>query len=267
MTLLVIAISGLGTVQDLGRRGHMHEGVSPGGALVPALLIAANRRVGNRDDAAAIEILGAVTVQAEIDITVALATTVETPADTKPMNIPAGDGVGLASATRVTYLAIRGGVDAPKVLGSRGTLLSAGIGKRLARGDRIACASELRPRPAIAAPPHSLVDDAAIRIVPGPDSFEPDALTALLSSTYRIHPNSDRVGVRLEGTPLPHRPTTASRPMVIGAIEVPGDGQPIVLGPDHPTTGGYPIVGVIAHTDLARFFARPLGGTVRFVIG
>ncbi|HET9623041.1 MAG TPA: hypothetical protein VFP84_16830, partial [Kofleriaceae bacterium] len=106
-----------------------------------------------------------------------------------------------------------------------------------------------------------------IRVVPGPDpaSFAPDALAVLTAAPYRILPTSDRVGTRLAGAAIPRTAAPeVSRPMVIGALEVPRDGQPIVLGPEHPTTGGYPIVAVVASADLGRLFAIRLGGAVRF---
>ena len=109
--------------------------------------------------------------------------------------------------------------------------------------------------------------DAPIRLIPGPDpaSFAPQALPLLLSSEYRILPSSNRVGTRLDGPALPRSTAPeVSRPMVIGAIEVPRDGKPIVLGPEHPTTGGYPIVAVVARADLGRLFSIRLGGSIRF---
>src|SRR5439155_4336919 len=140
-----------------------------------------------------------------------------------------------------------------------------GLGPILRAGDRIAAGSQLA-REALAAPELDLA--APIAVVPGPelDAFAPDALAVLTSQPYRILPASDRVGTRLAGLPLPRRAdyVPVSRPMVCGAIEVPPDGQPIVLGPEHPTTGGYPLVGVVASRDLDRLFAIRLGGSVRF---
>jgi allophanate hydrolase subunit 2 len=105
-------------------------------------------------------------------------------------------------------------------------------------------------------------------VIAGPDlaAFTEAALEALTSAPYRILPTSDRVGTRLAGPVLPRRPEhpERSRPMVRGALEVPRDGAPIVLGPEHPTTGGYPIIAVIRHTDLDPFFSIRLGGEVRF---
>jgi allophanate hydrolase subunit 2 len=108
-----------------------------------------------------------------------------------------------------------------------------------------------------------------IAVIAGPDfdAFAASALTILASTGYTVLAASNRVGTRLDGPALPRtdRPDV-TRPMVRGAIEVPRDGQPIVLGPEHPTTGGYPLIGVIAYEDLGPFFAIPHGGRVRFEI-
>jgi 5-oxoprolinase (ATP-hydrolysing) subunit C len=93
--------------------------------------------------------------------------------------------------------------------------------------------------------------------------------TAMLAATFTISPASDRVGTRLEGPPLPGHPLHAegdrtSMPMVAGAVEATPTGL-VVLGPDHPTTGGYPVVAVVAASSLERLFARPIGAPVRLV--
>ncbi len=257
MSLVVAHVLGLCTVQDLGRRGHMHEAVPPGGALVPELLAAANRAADNPDDAPAIEVLGRLVVRATAPITVATARGAR-------QSLAAGEELVVTSEPlRCTYLALRGGVAASDVLDGRGTLLCAGLGAPLRTGDALACA--IAPERAV---PTVFAPAEVIRIVPGPDldAFAPDALAALTAAPYRILPTSDRVGTRLAGAALPRLAGyhERSRPMVRGAIEVPRDGQPIVLGPEHPTTGGYPILAVIAHADLGRFHAIRLGGAVRF---
>jgi allophanate hydrolase subunit 2 len=260
MSLSVVRALGLVTVQDLGRPGRMHEAVPAGGALVPERLIAANRALGNPDDAPALEILGQLAIRAEAALSVATDTLA-------PRVLPAGGELVIASEPRrVTYLAVRGGIAAPLVFGGRGALLCAGLGGLVRAGARFASAelAEVAPPPDARpeAAPH-----APIRLIAGPDAdaFAPEALTLLLSSEYRILPSSDRVGTRLDGPPLPRTAAPeVSRPMVIGAIEVPRDGKPIVLGPEHPTTGGYPIVAVVARADLGRLFSIRLGGTVRF---
>jgi allophanate hydrolase subunit 2 len=191
---------------------------------------------------------------------------------------------------RVAYLAIQGGVDAPLVFGSRATQLSAGIGARLRANDRIATHDRIsdarthggipdtarRSPTAARATRDRISDSRPIRVIAGPDfeAFAPDVHAVLVNQTYKVLPSSDRVGTRLVAIDVGARPLPrvanfreASRPMALGAIEVPADGQPIVLGPEHPTTGGYPIVGVVAYDDLDRLFSIRLGDTVRFEVG
>jgi 5-oxoprolinase (ATP-hydrolysing) subunit C len=261
MSLSVVRALGLVTVQDLGRPGRMHEAVPPGGALVADRLIAANRAVRNPDDAPALEILGRLTIRAERPLRVAIDTEV-------PRELPPGGELVVTSEPRrVTYLAVRGGLAAPLVLGGRGALLCAGLGGLVRAGQRFDTAG-LAEAVAPAQPPGGpAAPDSPIRLIDGPDwnSFLPTALELLLSSEYRILPSSDRVGTRLDGPALLRSDAPeVSRPMVLGAIEVPRDGKPIVLGPEHPTTGGYPIVAVVARADLGRLFSIRLGGTVRF---
>jgi allophanate hydrolase subunit 2 len=264
VSLVVVRALGLVTVQDGGRPGHMHEGLAPGGALVRSALVAANRAMGNADFAPAIEVLGRLVVRAEAPIEVAT--------DRTPRQLLAGELAIESEPSRATYLAIRGGVAAPLVLGSASAHLAAELGTRLAASTRIESAGHAPREVTVAASMASGVAPAngAIRVLPGPDAhaFAPDALAALVSAPYRISPASDRVGTRLAG-PFVARSSAPdrSRPTVRGAIEVPRDGQPIVLGPEHPTTGGYPIVGVICSADLDRFFAIRIGGEVVFEVG
>ena len=255
MTVVVVQVVGLVTVQDLGRVGHMHEGLARGGALVRGMLVAANRAVGNPDGSPALEVLGRLVVRAEVDV--------ETSAG------PVARDATLAiesEPNRVAYLAIRGGIAAPRVLDGRATQLSAGLGARVRVGARFDRADEPRVEARPLVPPRV----GAIRVIVGPDvdAFGPDAIVRLCAATYRVLPTSDRVGTRLDGPTLPRRDgPERSRPMVRGAIEVHRDGMPIVLGPEHPTIGGYPIVGVIADADQDRFFAVRVGGDVRFEVG
>jgi allophanate hydrolase subunit 2 len=253
--LTVLRASGLVTVQDLGRAGRMHEALPRGGALVRELLVCANRAVRNPDGAAAIEILGRLVVRAEAELLVATDSS-------RARVLRQGEELAIAPQRRAAYLAVRGGVDAPLVLGGRGTLLCAGLGAPMRAGDRIAPGSE----PETDSDPPPTPGAGPVRIVPGPDRFAPDAIHALISAPYRVTSASDRVGTRLEGPAIPREAAERSRPMVCGAIEVPRDGQPIVLGPEHPTTGGYPLLAVVTTADLGRFFSVPLGGTVRFVL-
>lgn len=260
MALSVVNALGLVTVQDLGRPGRMHEGLAPGGALVPGLLIAANRAVGNRDGSPAIEVLGRLVVRAGGDI------------ETSAGRIARGQTLAIESEPqRAAYLAIRGGVSAELVLGGYATQLSAGIGARLRAGEQLRSANEPRRETVVAnvAASRAAAAQAPIQLVAGPDSeeFASDALAQLCSAPYRVLPTSDRVGTRLDGPAVTRGAGRGrSQPMVRGAIEVPPDGVPIVLGPEHPTIGGYPIVAVVAHRDLDRLFATRIGGQVRFAV-
>jgi allophanate hydrolase subunit 2 len=263
MTFVVVRALGLVTVQDLGRPGRMHEAVPPGGALVRERLIAANRAVGNPDGAPAIEVLGELVIRAERPLDVAT--------DTLAARTlaPGAELIITSEPRRVTYLAIRGGVAAPLLFGGHGALLCAGLGTLIRANQRFESANLDKVAPTARTPSTSPAGalSPSIRLVEGPDpeSFTPQALELLLSSEYRILPSSNRVGTRLDGPALPRSDAPeVSRPMVIGAIEVPRDGKPIVLGPEHPTTGGYPIIAVVASSDLGRLFSIRLGGTVRF---
>jgi allophanate hydrolase subunit 2 len=258
VSFVVVRALGLVTVQDLGRPGRMHEAVPAGGALVPDRLIAANRAAGNPDDAPALEVLGQLVLRADLALEVATDTIAA-------RGLAAGDELAVTSEPRrVAYVAVRGGIAAPLVLGGRGALLCAGLGGLVRAGQRFATAGLPAEAPTPLPAAHG---SGPIRIVAGPDAdhFAPGALEVLTSADYRILPSSDRVGTRLDGPALPRTAAPeASRPMVIGAIEVPRDGKPIVLGPEHPTTGGYPIIAVVAHDELGRLFSVRLGGTVRF---
>jgi allophanate hydrolase subunit 2 len=234
---------GVATVQDLaGRRGHMHEGVPPGGALVPELLEIANAAAGASPAAAAIETFHALTVRARGKVRVGTS-------DGMARVLAPGEELTIVPEHRVAYLAVEGGIDAPIVLGGRGPL----PGQPPLRKGALLAAGDLRaPREA---PPFTL---GSIHVIPVDER--------ILERDFTISPASDRVGTRLAslvgrvGAPPA---TNRSRPMVRGAIQLPD--EPIVLGPDHPTTGGYAVAGFVARADLGRLFALRPGVTVRFL--
>jgi biotin-dependent carboxylase-like uncharacterized protein len=268
----VLAVTGFATVQDAGRPGRMHEGVPPGGALVAEHLALANAAVGNAAGEAGIEVFGAITLASDEPVLVAEG------AGRAP-RLLTGEAWSVASSgARVGYVAVRGGIDVSSVLGGRGTLLSGGFGghegRPLRRGDALRV-GQAPPRGDVAsieaarlAALRTFDLRAAIRVVPGPDAdrFAPGALDVLLGSPFEVAAQSDRVGVRLRGPALPRTDDDAavSGPMVRGAIQVPSAGEPIVLGPDHPTTGGYPVVATVVRADFGALMARPLGAVVRF---
>jgi allophanate hydrolase subunit 2 len=230
---------------------------------VPELLARANGAVGNALDEAAIEVFGSIALRAHAAIVVA--SDEGTAIALAPDQTWSTSGAG----ARVRYVAVRGGIDVPLVLGGRGTLLVAGLGghrgRALRPGDRLPVGNTPPRDHAAPAPPDLR---APVRVVLGPDleRFDPSAVGILLGSEFSIDVRSDRIGTRLNGPPLPRLgpDTGSSSPMIRGAIQVPASGQPIVLGPDHPTTGGYPVVAAIIRSSLGAFGARPVGATVRF---
>ncbi|MGC5017435.1 biotin-dependent carboxyltransferase family protein [Micromonospora sp. DT47] len=274
----VLRAGPLTTVQDLGRPGWAHLGVPRSGALDPAALALANRLVGNPESAAGLEItLTGCELRPSRAVTVAV-----TGADAvvrvgrragdvgRPLSVPAGAVVrvdpprdGLRN-----WLAVGGGVAVEPVLGSRATDTLSGLGPAPVRdGDRL----PLGPAPGPPAPVdvtvgRSVPREVLLALRPGPrhDWFTAEALDRLFGTAYAVSPVGDRVGARLIGAALPRAVAgeLPSEGVVLGAVQVPADGQPLVFLADHPTTGGYPVIGVVDDvTPLAQ--ARP-GTTVRF---
>lgn len=266
-------------VIDAGRPGHMHEGVPHGGPLVPAGLARANVAVGNPPDTAGIEVYGVCEVAARGGrLTVG-----DDLGNARQLADGETFAVATAGVARVRYLAVRAGLDVRVVLGGRGTMLGARMGgldgRALKRGDLLAIAKRAPDAATVAAaaaataaatPVGALADDAEapITIELGPD-HDPRVSESMLAGSFTIGAASDRVGTRLEGPALPAHELHDARdrrsmPMVEGAIEVTPAGL-VVLGPDHPTTGGYPVIGVVSAAALPRLFARPPGARVTFV--
>jgi len=190
----------------------------------------------------------------------------------RPAAVPAG---GLLELGRCrdgvrAYICIRGGIDVEPTLGSRSHDLLTGLGPPPLRdGDVLPVGVEpsRRPEPAGGATA-PLPVEPVLRVLPGPrdDWFPPAAFEALTKVAWRVGTASNRVGVRLEGPPLGRleRGELLSEGVVTGAIQVTPSGQPILLGPDHPTTGGYPVIAVVSAADLALAGQLAPGSSVRF---
>jgi biotin-dependent carboxylase-like uncharacterized protein len=265
----------LTTVQDAGRPGYGALGVGPSGACDLGSYRLANRLVGNDEHAAACEItFGGLRIRAERTVTVCL-TGARCPgaAHNAPVTLFPGDELHLGSPVTGlrTYLAVRGGVDARPVLGSRSTDLLAGLGPDpLAAGDRIAA---LPPRHAypgvdVAPVPEPEGGPVTVSVGPGPrvDWFTGRAWHDLTGGPYTVTSSSDRTGLRLDGTPLRQcgARELPSEGLRRGAIQVPPAGAPILFLADHPVTGGYPIIAYVAHTDIDRCAQLQPGQAVRF---
>lgn len=274
----VVRAGPLTTVQDLGRPGWAHLGVPRSGALDAPALRLGNRLVGNPESAAGLEItaagcairlLSAGTV-AVTGAYAAVRVAGRAAAYGVPEPVPAGAlvEVGRAEYGVRSYLAVAGGIAVEPVLGSRSTDTLSGLGPEPLRdGDALpvgpppgepSTVDFLPWRP----PPPAL--RLRIRLGPREDWFTAVAVETLLGTAYTVSPVSNRVGVRLAGGALP-RAEVAELPsegVVLGAVQVPANGQPLIFLADHPTTGGYPVIAVV--DDVAPLAQAAPGTTVTF---
>ena len=281
-TLTVVRAGALTTLQDAGRPGMAHLGVPHSGALDPDAAALANRLVGNTAEATVLETtLDGVSLRPNTDVVVAVtgapaAVSVDQrpAAWGVPVTVRAGEVVDIGRAvTGVrSYLAVAGGLTVAPVLGSRSTDILSGLGPPpLADGDDLAVGPRSGPIPAVDfTVSRRSTEPVVLRLTYGPrdDWFDERSLTTLTTSVYTVSATSNRIGMRLTGPPLPRKYTQEleSEGMVLGAVQIPPDGHPVVMLADHPTTGGYPVVGVVdAHDVSALAQARP-GTRVRFEV-
>jgi len=272
-SLKVIAPGIHTSVQDLGRIGFQHLGVPVSGALDPVALRLANLLVGNTEGEAGLEImhLGPTLEVCADSIRIALGgsgATIEVMG--RRQKVPAFQSVRLergeqfrvtaAAESATAYLAVEGGFDIPEIMGSRSTYARGGFGghrgRALAAGDELPLRAPQAPeRAEQTIPQAALPRPETVRIVLGPqdDHFTADAATLLGETTYQVSRASDRMGMRLEGEALTHldRFNIVSDGIAPGAIQVPGDGLPIILLADRQTTGGYPKIATVISCDLA----------------
>ncbi|WP_034092400.1 biotin-dependent carboxyltransferase family protein [Streptacidiphilus albus] len=282
-TVAVVRPGPLTTVQDTGRSGVAALGVPRAGALDPPAHRLANRLVGNPPGTAALECtLGGVALRALAPL-VAAVTGAPCPvrldgrpaAWGAPVLVPAGAllEVGATTYGVRSYVALSGGLAVPPVLGSRSADLLSGLGppplaagQLLPLGPVTGSPVRIDPLP-LPAPPTELL----LRLDLGPrdDWFTGAAHRLLASSTFTVSPASNRIGLRLLGPALERRPGLGELPsegMVLGAVQIPPDGLPVVFLADHPTTGGYPVVGVVPAADLATAAQATPGTPVRFAV-
>lgn len=275
------------TVQDLGRPGYQKYGVPVSGALDEWALGVANALVGNAPGEAGLEVTGVGPVLRVRGGALLAVAGAEFALELDGTSVPpfaafrARDGQTLAfgecrSGVRA-YVAAAGGIDAPLVLGSRSTCLSGRYGGHEGRAFREGDILPLRLLgadsrgeggflPRRLRPRHGPLVE--LRVVPGPqdDAFTDEGVATFLGSEYRITPNADRMGYRLDGPPITHvkGADIISDAIASGAIQVPGDGQPIVLLADRQTTGGYTKIGAVIRPDLPALAQARTGDRVRF---
>jgi KipI family sensor histidine kinase inhibitor len=276
------------TVQDLGRHGYQKYGVPTAGAMDPEALRLANLLVGNPEGAAGLEMTARGPALRALADAIVAATGADLAAEADGRPIPRYAAVQVfrgeilrfphARGGLRGYLALAGGIAVPPVLGSRATYVTVALGgvegRALRAGDRLACGPPgLDPRVVVgrraaAEAIPSFAEPIVLRAVLGPQAerFTEAGLATFLSATYRVTDASDRMGIRLTGPAIAHREGAdiLSDAIPLGAVQVPQDGQPIVLAADRQTTGGYAKIATVIAPDIARLGQAAPGAAVRF---
>lgn len=293
MSLMVLRAGPSALIQDLGRPGHASLGVTASGAADRAAAALALRCLGTDPGAAVLEVLlGGLVVMTDTPVVVAVTgarglVVVTTSSGSRRLaatgevlRLEAGSTleIGRPVAGLRSYLGVRGGIDAPPVLGSRSRDTLSGLGPPpvvagdvLGVGDRVVgpWAEHWHAAgdggPAVDAASAGAVE---LDVIPGPrdDLFPPEAWE-VLAGTGHVSGHADRVGVRIDpARPVPRLSggEIPSEGMVRGAVQVPADGSPVVFGPDHPVTGGYPVIGVLTSRSADVISQLLPGAPVRF---
>ena len=279
-------------IEDLGRPGFNSMGVSGAGAADRTALRRGNRLVGNAESAAGLESFGGGAVLRVIGDGVAAVTgaagsitvtgadgTIHRPRLGEAFAIADGDELELGGTDQGArrYLALRGGIDVDTALGSASTDTLAGLGPAaLDRGSRLSLHDprtaphlvDPHPRSECALPRPGQTVTMTVTLGPREDWFTSAGIETLLSQEWTVTHESDRVGLRLSGQVALERARTGELPSegaVTGALQVPPNGQPVLFGPDHPLTGGYPIIASVDDVDFAA--QLPPGVKLRFTTG
>jgi biotin-dependent carboxylase-like uncharacterized protein len=290
MSLLVLRAGPSALVQDLGRPGHASLGVTASGAADRAAAATALRAVGTDPAAAVLEVLlGGLTVMTDepaiVAVTGAKALVVvvtpdgsrRTAATGEVLRLDAGSTleIGRPVAGVRSYVGVRGGIDVPAVLGSRSRDTLAGLGPPpVVAGDVLdvgdAVVGPWADGWQVSAGSGAVTGarrSVELDVIPGPrDVLFPPAAWDILAATGHVSGHADRVGVRLDpARPVPRLDTREipSEGMVRGAVQIPADGSPVVFGPDHPVTGGYPVIGVLTARSADRISQLLPGTPVR----
>lgn len=284
VALEILSPGAYASMQDSGRRGYRRFGVPVAGVLDPRLMRLANALVGNEPGAPVIEALdgglhlaargGALRVAVAGHAVLEHETAGERRVLDAWRSLTLADGESLRvrrmTHGRIAVVAVEG-LTLPTMLGSAAAYTRAGLGgvggRALAPGVRLAApAASARRETLLPVPPRP--DARPIRVVPGPqaDHFTAQAHAAFVTTAYQVTADADRMGVRLEGQALAHAdaPEIVSDAIVPGAIQVPGNGQPIVLLADAQTAGGYPKIGTVISVDLAWVAQARPGQTLHF---
>jgi biotin-dependent carboxylase-like uncharacterized protein len=262
--MIEIVRSGIATTfQDLGRPGFAHVGVGHSGVVDPDGAALVNRLVGNTSRAVVIETCGDFEVVALDHVTMASTD------ELAPVRLTAGQRLSVrpgAHGRLWHYVALRGGFDLPVVLGSASFDTLAGLGPPPPEpGRRLAAGTSTDTAAGVDQAPRREVGHVA-RVLPGPrrNWFTDDSWETLITATWTVT-TSNRVGVRMSGGSIERsiRRELPSEGLVRGAIQVPPDGDPVMMLADHPTTGGYPVIAVVHQDDVALVAQHSAGASVR----
>lgn len=286
--LVVLSSGALTTVQDLGRVGYQRLGIAESGSMDTFSAVLANRLVGNPDASAVLEItligpklnflgptwcsLTGADLSPKLD---------GAPLDTGS-NFLADEGqvlsFGRCRKGLRTYLAVRGGFDVPLILGSRSTYLYAAFGgyrgRALKKGDTLGALGQdwteecrLDRLPAALHLPEDGFRELRVVIGPHEDRFTAEGLRTFQSETYEVTPDSNRMGYRLDGPRIAHvdSPVVVSEATPLGAVQIPGEGKPVILLRERGTTGGYTKIACVIRCNVDLLAQIPAGGRLRFV--
>ena len=276
------------TVQDNGRAGFQSLGVPEGGVLDRPSMRLGNALVGNHPDAAVLEIcLGGLSFATSRPIRIALTGTktgmlnVTDPYTEASFSVPSYRAIdvkpgrivsiGALPDTTTAILALSGGVKTDVFFGSHSVSVNAGIGKAVETGDSVPLGeiAEESPGAELMLKPSEIeTHGSCIRVVMGPhdDRFTDNALTDFLNTSFKLSPEMNRMGIRLEGKSLSHKATAdiKSEGISTGSVQVPGSGKPIILLADHQTTGGYTKIATVISADIPLLARMQAGDTFQF---
>lgn len=269
----------LSLFQDQGRFKKHSQGLTQGGPLDAFAFECANRLAHNPPNATTLEIsVGGLTIECEVETTLAvtgaampLTINGQTKAVWRSHRIRPGDHLELGHTTKGCrgYLAVTRGFVAKKFFGSASTVLREGLGRALRAGDIMGC-DPSADEGDLALPTKEIPsygDEVCLRVIPGyqHDLFANDARNVFFGNEYHVTNQCDRMGYRLEGPSVEGiRPTLLSEGIGLGALQIPPDGQPIVLLNDCQTIGGYPKIGSVLSCDLAQLAQCNAGACVQF---
>ena len=286
--LAVVDPGPLSTLQDLGRPGYQRVGIPPSGPLDRAAFILANRLVGNADGAAGLELtlrgprleVGRECVVAVTGAEMGFSVDGQAAPTWTAVRLRPGDVVAFRMVTAGcrAYVAVAGGIETPPVLGSRATYLRGRLGgiegRALQKGDALPVGAprlsldrlEGRAVPLARRPTYPAEIECRVILGPQDDRFTPDGVAAFLEGLYEVTPHADRMGYRLKGPLITHARghDIISDGIPLGGIQVPGEGQPIVLLVDRQTTGGYTKIATVISVDIGRLGQAKPGHRVRF---